>query len=72
MKRTLTAKVALYRYAPLVFRLLYRCLRRFGRQTYLLGYEFPSTLMLLGKGKIHFVVSASKGEAILFFPDLVE
>lgn len=30
-------------------------------QTYLLGYEFPSTLMLLGKRKVYFVVSSSKG-----------
>lgn len=30
-------------------------------QTHLLGYEFPSTLMLLGKNKVHFVVSAAKG-----------
>jgi len=28
--------------------------------------------MLLGKGKIYFVVSASKGETILVFPDLPE
>ncbi|GAA5845081.1 hypothetical protein JCM5353_007425 [Sporobolomyces roseus] len=33
-------------------------------QTYLLGYEFPSTLMLLGKGKIYFVVSASKAKLL--------
>ncbi|GAA5820245.1 hypothetical protein JCM10212_000770 [Sporobolomyces blumeae] len=33
-------------------------------QTYLLGYEFPSTLMLLGKGKVNFVVSASKAKLL--------
>jgi nucleosome binding factor SPN SPT16 subunit len=36
-------------------------------QTYLLGYEFPSTLMLLGKRKVYFVVSASKGEFLAHF-----
>jgi nucleosome binding factor SPN SPT16 subunit len=36
-------------------------------QTYLLGYEFPSTLMLLGKRKVYFVVSASKGKFCTFF-----
>ena len=30
-------------------------------QTYLLGYEFPSTLMLLTKRKVYFVVSSTKG-----------
>lgn len=30
-------------------------------QTHLLGYEFPSTLMLLGKRSVYFVVSGSKG-----------
>ncbi|POY72753.1 hypothetical protein BMF94_4160 [Rhodotorula taiwanensis] len=33
-------------------------------QTYLLGYEFPSTLMLLGKRKIYFVVSSSKAKLL--------
>ncbi|GAA6022046.1 hypothetical protein JCM10207_001030 [Rhodosporidiobolus poonsookiae] len=33
-------------------------------QTYLLGYEFPSTLMLLGKRKVYFVVSASKAKLL--------
>ncbi|GAA5863770.1 hypothetical protein JCM8547_006060 [Rhodosporidiobolus lusitaniae] len=33
-------------------------------QTYLLGYEFPSTLMLLGKRKVTFVVSASKAKLL--------
>ncbi|GAA5943636.1 hypothetical protein JCM10213_008931 [Rhodosporidiobolus nylandii] len=33
-------------------------------QTYLLGYEFPSTLMLLGKRKVWFVVSASKAKLL--------
>ncbi|BGP58600.1 hypothetical protein JCM8202_002361 [Rhodotorula sphaerocarpa] len=33
-------------------------------QTYLLGYEFPSTLMLLGKRKVYFVVSSSKAKLL--------
>ncbi|KAK4056165.1 FACT complex subunit spt16 [Microbotryomycetes sp. JL221] len=33
-------------------------------QTYLLGYEFPSTLMLLGNHKIFFVVSSSKAKLL--------
>ncbi|BGP11874.1 FACT complex subunit spt16 [Rhodotorula toruloides] len=33
-------------------------------QTHLLGYEFPSTLMLLGKRKVQFVVSASKAKLL--------
>ncbi|KAK4702875.1 FACT complex subunit SPT16, partial [Phenoliferia sp. Uapishka_3] len=34
-------------------------------QTYLLGYEFPSTLMLLTKSKVYFVVSSTKGASHL-------
>ncbi|ORY88571.1 global transcriptional regulator, cell division control protein [Leucosporidium creatinivorum] len=33
-------------------------------QTYLLGYEFPSTLMLLGQKKIYFVVSNTKAKLL--------
>lgn len=33
-------------------------------QTYLLGYEFPSTLMLLSKNKIYFVVSSTKAKLL--------
>ncbi|KAL8281276.1 hypothetical protein RQP46_006310 [Phenoliferia psychrophenolica] len=34
-------------------------------QTYLLGYEFPSTLMLLSKSKVYFVVSSTKAKLLL-------
>ncbi|KAM0747180.1 FACT complex component Spt16, partial [Meredithblackwellia eburnea MCA 4105] len=33
-------------------------------QTYLLGYEFPSTLMLLAKNKVWFVVSSTKAKLL--------
>ncbi|GJN94764.1 hypothetical protein Rhopal_007856-T1 [Rhodotorula paludigena] len=33
-------------------------------QTHLLGYEFPSTLMLLGKRSVYFVVSGSKAKLL--------
>lgn len=41
-------------------------------QTHLLGYEFPSTLMLLGKNKVYFVVSAAKGSSLLQSNDAVK
>ncbi|KAK4049693.1 FACT complex subunit spt16 [Microbotryomycetes sp. JL201] len=33
-------------------------------QSYLLGYEFPSTLMMLGNNKVFFVVSSSKAKLL--------
>ena len=34
------------------------------QQTWLLGYEFPSTLILFTKQKIYFLCSASKGKCV--------
>jgi hypothetical protein len=66
-RTTLTGKAALSRFVffpPPFFTSRLTC---FYPQTYLLGYEFPSTLMLLGKRKVYFVVSASKGEFLAHF-----
>jgi len=40
-------------------------------QTHLLGYEFPSTLMLLTDRTVYFVVSSSKGPSFSLSPRAV-
>jgi len=37
-------------------------------QTWLLGYEFPSTILLIQKDKITFVSSATKSTSLAFWP----
>lgn len=43
-------------------RALRACLLTLARQTWLLGYEFPSTLMLVTKNKITFLAGASRSK----------
>lgn len=57
-----TRKGTALQVSPLVgYRLLIAPLTRRPRQTWLLGYEFPSTLILLQKNRLHILCSPSKG-----------